>query len=119
MMTNSTAVDRMLEAMRQYRIDQPDSYTVAIYGPDGFYELHDSFAEAFERKEKLAMLAALRAIMNPSKAMVDAGERAMASGQAKQVWQTLLDTIIAEHETADDRADERLGERKKALASSI
>ena len=118
-MADLTAIDRMREAMRQYRIDQPDSYVVAIYGPDGFHELHDSFAKAFERKEELALLAALRAIMNPSKAMVDAGEQAMASGQARPVWQAFLETMIAEHEAAGSRADERLGAKKRAFAPSF
>jgi hypothetical protein len=101
-MQDLTAIGRMRDAMRCYRIDQPDSYTVAIYGPDGFCELHDSFAKAFERKEELALRAALRALTRPSKAMTAAGARAMESGEVETVWQAFLEAILAEGGAAGD-----------------
>lgn len=118
MMAEKTTLDHMQEAMRQYWIEQPDSYTVVIYGPNGFYELHDSFSTAFERKEELALLAALKAIMVPSKTIADAGRQAMKQGKAKQVWQAFLCAIINEHKATEDRTAERLDDKIKALAPS-
>lgn len=118
MMTEKTMVERMRAAMRQYRLDQPDSYTVAIYGPGGFYELHDTFSKAFERKEELALMAALKAAMVPSSSMIKAGEQAMDHGEAKQVWQAFLGAIIEEHEATDEQASERLNDKIKAFAPS-
>lgn len=117
-MTEKTMVERMRSAMRQYRIDQPDSYTVAIYGPNGFYEIHDTFSKAFERKEELAIMAALKAIMIPSRSTIEAGEQAMDHGEARQVWQAFLSAIIHEHEAADHQALARLDDKIKAFAPS-
>ena len=103
-------------ALRQYRIDQPDSHTVAIYGPDDFYELHDDFSKAYQRKEELTLLAALEAITEPSKAMLAAGEHAMESGEAVHVWQAFIRTMIAEYEATQASSNTSRNERKAALA---
>lgn len=107
-MQRSTTIDRMRFAIKQYRIDQPDSYTFAIYGPDEFYELHDSFSTAFERKEELGLLAAMKAISAPSKAMIDAGAIALKSGQAEQVWRAFVSAIIAEYQASRARDEDAL-----------
>ncbi|MDH3660849.1 MAG: hypothetical protein OEU92_12640 [Alphaproteobacteria bacterium] len=99
-MKHSTIIGRMRSALRQYRIDQPDSYTFAIYGPKSFYELHDSLAKALERKEELSLIAAFEKISIPSKAMTDAGEAALKSGQITLIWQALVDAIIAEYQAS-------------------
>ena len=105
-MKGSTIIDRMRFAVQQYRIDQPDSYTFAIYGPDEFYELHDSFSAAFERKEELGLLAAMKAISVPSNAMIDAGEIALKSGQVEHVWQAFVSAIIAEYKASRAREED-------------
>ena len=95
-----TVIAHMRSAFQQYRIDQPDSYTFAIYGPDDFCELHDSFSAAFERREELGLLAALRATNVPVKAMIDAGEIALEDGHAGHVWQALVSAIADEYEAS-------------------
>lgn len=105
-MQRSTTIDRMRFAVQQYRIDQPDSYTFVIYGPDEFYELHDSYSAAFERKEELGLLAAMKAISVPSKAMIDAGAIALKSGQVEQVWQAFVSAIIAEYQASHVREED-------------
>lgn len=115
-MERSTVIDRMRQALRQYRLDQPDSHTVAIYGPDDFCELHENFSEAYERKETLMLLAALKAIASPSDAMIDAGELAMESGKAAHVWQACMRAIIAEFEANQATEEDAPHERKAAFA---
>lgn len=105
-MKSSPIIARMRIATQQYRIDQPDSYTFAIYGPEEFYESHDSFSAAFERREELGLLAAMEAIRVPSEAMIDAGEIALRSGQVVHVWQALVGVIITEYEIAHDRDED-------------
>lgn len=107
-MRRSTTVDRMRFAFEQYRIDQPDSYTFAIYGPDEFYELHDSFSTAFVRKQELGLLAAMKAMTVTSKAIMDAGDIGLESGQIERVWQAFVNAIIAEYEASRAREEDEL-----------
>lgn len=101
-MTRPTTIDGMRFAIQQYRIDQPDSYTFAIYGPDEFYELHDSFSAAFERREELGLLAAMKAASLPSNAIINVDEITLKGETVEQVWQALVRVIVTEYETSHE-----------------
>ena len=91
-------MDRMRLAMRDYVIDQPDDFTIALYGPDDFYELHDSLASAVERKDELGLLAALQAVAPLPNVMIEAGNAAMKNERVSDVWQALIGAIADEYD---------------------
>ena len=104
-MLGSTTIDRMRAALRQYRVDQPDDYTFALYGPDNFCERHDSYAAAYERKEELGLLAAIEAMHPLPTALIDAGAAGLDGDRIGQVMHAAADAIAAEYH-ASRRAEE-------------